>query len=170
MFEIGQFIVYGSNGVCKVIDVGRIDMAGMSAEREYYTLEPFYSKGSRILTPTDNTKTVMRSVMTREEAEELMKCAKEAETLWIPDERKRESFYKSIIATCDCHELVRVIKTIYLRCQKRLAEGKKVVVSDEKYFKLAEDNLYNELAVVLEMSKDEAKAYMMERIEEAAAS
>lgn len=170
MFEIGQFIVYGSNGVCKVADIGRVDMAGMSPEREYYTLEPCYARGSRILTPTDNTKTVMRSVMTREEAEELMDQAKEMETLWIPDERKRESFYKSVIATCDCYELVRVIKTIYLRCQKRLAEGKKVVVSDEKYIKLAEDNLYNELAIVLDMSKEEAKSYMIKRIEGAAAS
>lgn len=166
MFEIGQFIVYGSNGVCKVVDIGKLDMEGMPKDRDYYTLEPCYTKGSRILTPTDNKKTVMRKIMTRKEADDLMDHVRELDTIWISDERKREASYKSVLATCDCRELVRVIKTIYQRQQKRMKEGKKLAVSDERYFKLAEDQLYSELAVVLGVSREEARAYMLERIEQ----
>lgn len=165
MFEVGQFIVYGSSGVCKVVDIGKIEMTGMPKDRIYYTLEPCYTKGSRILTPTDNTKTIMRRLMTKQEADQLIDNVNEIETLWIADERRREESYKSMIAKCDCHELVKVIKTIYLRKQKRIAAGKKVTISDEKYFKLAEDNLYSELAIVLDMTKEEAREYMLNRIE-----
>lgn len=166
MFQIGQFIVYGGSGVCKVVDIGQVDISGMAKDRTYYTLEPCYTKGSRILTPTDNKKTVMRSLLTKQEADDLIDHVSEIETLWVADERKREAEYKSVIATCDCYELIRVIKTIYMRREKRIAAGKKVTVSDEKYFKLAEDNLYNELAIVYDMSREEAKEYMIRRIEE----
>ena len=165
MFEVGQFIVYGSSGVCKVVDIGKIEMPGMPKDRIYYTLEPCYTKGSRILTPIDNQKTIMRRLMTKEEADELIDGVGDIEILWIPDERRREESYKTMIAKCDCKELVKVIKTIYLRKEKRIAAGKKVTISDEKYFKLAEDNLYSELAVVLDMTKEEAREYMLNRIE-----
>lgn len=165
MFEIGQFIVYGSSGVCKVVDIGKIEMPGMPEDRIYYTLEPCYTKGSRILTPTDNKKTIMRRLMTKPEADELIDNVENIEVLWITDERKREEAYKDMIAKCDCHELVKVIKTIYLRKQKRIAAGKKVTISDERYFKLAEDNLYSELAIVLGLTKEEARDYMINRIE-----
>ncbi|MCI8373358.1 MAG: CarD family transcriptional regulator [Lachnospiraceae bacterium] len=164
MFEIGQYIVYGSSGVCKVVDIGKSNLSGMSEDRLYYTLEPCYSQKSRILTPTDNKKTVMRCLMTREEADDMIDHAQEAEILWIDNERSRESEYKNVIAKCDCYELIRVIKTIYVRKQERVADGKKVTVSDEKYFKIAEDNLYSELAIVYDMSRDEAKEYMLKRI------
>ena len=165
MFKIGQYIVYGSTGVCKVVDIGNVEMPGISKDRTYYTLEPCYVKGSRIITPTDNNKTIMRPLLTKKEADELIDHVSDIEALWISDERKREETYRSVIAKCDCYELVRVIKTIYLREQKRAAVGRKMTISDEKYYKLAEDNLYNELAVVYNMTKDEAKAYMIERIE-----
>lgn len=165
MFEIGQYIVYGSNGVCKVTDIGHVEMEGISKDRLYYTLEPCYSKGSRIMTPTDNTKTIMRNLITKEEADQLIDSVEEVDVLWIADERKRDEAYKQVIAKCDCLELVRVIKTIYLRKQKRLAAGKKVTISDERFFKLAEDNLYSELAIVLGVSKEEAREYMINRIE-----
>lgn len=165
MFEIGQFIVYGSNGVCKVVDIGPVSMPGMPEGRIYYTLEPCYVKGSRILTPVDNTKTVMRSVITKEQADELIDNAQSMDILWIDDERKREASYKDVLAACDCRGLVRIIKTIYQRQKKRLEEGKKLAVRDEKYFKQAEDNLYSELAIALDMDKDEVKDYMIARID-----
>lgn len=165
MFEIGQFIVYGSSGVCRVLDIGTISMEGMPEGRLYYTLEQCYVKGSRIMTPVDNTKTAMRSVITREQADELIDHVRDMDMLWVEDERKREELYKSILAECDCRGLVQIIKTIYQRQRKRLEEGRKLAVRDEKYFKQAENNLYSELAVVLKMSKDEVRDYMLARID-----
>ena len=38
--------------------------------------------------------------------------------------------------------------------QCRISEGKKITNSDRKYFKMAEDSLYGELAIVLDMEKE----------------
>ena len=66
--------------------------------------------------------------------------------------------------TGKCTDLVRILKTIHERRKQRLAAGKKTTSSDEKYFKMAEDSLYGELAISLGMTRDEAKEYVMKTI------
>ena len=48
---------------------------------------------------------------------------------------------------------------------ERTAEGKKVTASDSKYFHLAEESLCGELAISLDMNKDEVKDYLKDKIE-----
>lgn len=68
--------------------------------------------------------------------------------------------YRECIKTNDCQELIKIIKTIYMRKQKRIQAGRKVTAVDAKYFHMAEDSLYGELAVALEMPKDEVESYI----------
>ena len=72
MFEKGEFIVYGSAGVCEVKDITTLDMKGASKNRLYYILSPSHHKDSKIFTPVDGNKTVMRAVLTKEEADVLI--------------------------------------------------------------------------------------------------
>lgn len=166
MFEKGDVIIYGNNGVCTVEKIGPLDSKMTSKGRIYYTLQPFYRKESRIFTPADNEKVLMRSVIGKKEAMELIDDINHIESLWIPDEKSREYEYKEAIRKCDCRELVKIIKTIYSRKQSRIAEGKKVTAVDEKYFHMAENSLYGELAIPLGMTKEEVKNYIIERVEQ----
>lgn len=162
MFNVGENIVYGNSGVCRVESIGILDSPGMPQDKEYYTLSPIYSKGSKIFTPVDNNKIIMRAVLGRDEAQELIDNIDKIEVMWISDEKSRELEYREAIKVCDCEELVRIIKTIYLRMQDRIANGKKITASDEKYFRLAEDRLYGELAVSLDIPKENVKEYIIE--------
>lgn len=166
MFDIGQQIVYGTTGVCIVNKIGPLDSASGTGDRIYYTLLPFYSKESTIYTPVDNQKIVMRPILTKEEAESLIEEIPRIEKLWITDEKQREQNYKDALAKVDCRELIRVIKTIYPRKQERLAAGKKVTANDERYFNMAEDFLYKELAISLEMELDEVADYVVSHVKE----
>lgn len=166
MFDIGQQIVYGTTGVCIVNKIGPLDLSSGMGDRIYYTLLPFYSKESTIYTPVDNEKIVMRPILTKEEAESLIQEIPEIDELWITDEKQREQNYKDALAKADCRELIRVIKTIYPRKQERLAAGKKVTASDERYFNMAEDFLYKELAISLEMELDEVADYVVSHVKE----
>lgn len=164
MFEVGSSIIYGNSGVCKIVGIGA--MSGMPKDKLYYTLEPYYVKGSRIFTPVDNTKVTMRPVITKQDALTLVDEMKEIEALWIPDEKHREQEYKDALKSCDCRQLVKVIKTIYCRKSSREAAGKKLTSSDERFFHQAEERLYGELAISLDMSREEVKDYIVNRITE----
>ena len=165
MFEIGDKIIYGNTGVCTVEKIGPLDSASGMGDRVYYTLNPYYVKESTIYTPVDNKKIVMRLVMNKEEAEQLITEIPRIEALWISDEKGREQGYKDALATADPRELIRVIKTIYPRKQERLAAGKKVTASDERYFNMAEEFLYKEIAVSLETTPEEAEQYIRQRMQ-----
>lgn len=165
MFEVGEYIVYGNTGVCKVEEVKEMKVPGTKNDRLYYTLEPVYDKGCRLFTPVDNEKVIMRRVLTEEEADSLIERIRDIETLWVSDEKHREQIYKEAIRTCNCEDWIRIIKTLYLRKKSRLAEGKKVTSNDAKYLHLAEDNLYGELSIVFGMPKNEMEDFITKRVE-----
>lgn len=166
MFVVGDYIVYGNKGVCKVINIGVMNSIGIPKDKLYYTLEPVYTTGSKIFTPVDNEKVKMRPVMNKEEAIGLIEDIDNIDALWVQDEKRREMDYKEAVNKCDCRELVRIIKAIYLRKQSRLAEGKKVTSGDEKYFKIAEEDLYGELAIPLQMDRSQVKDFVIEKVKE----
>lgn len=166
MFEVGDYIVYGNNGVCLVEKVGPLDSKITSKDKVYYTLSPCYMKGSRIFIPADNEKVLMRPVMTEKESLALIDAMEEMESLWIPEEKRREAEYKEALQKCDATELVKIIKTIFRRKETRLAEGKKITATDEKYYHLAEERLYGEFAIALHMEKEEVQEFIESRIKE----
>ena len=164
MFQKNDYVIYGSNGVCMVKDIGPLDIPGVPAERIYYTLVPRYTKDSQIFTPVDSTKAVMRPLICREDVMQLIEELPDLEPLWVKDEKQRETQYKETLRKCDCRELIRIIKTIYFRMQNRIAEGKKITASDEKYFHLAEERLYGEFAIILGIEKDQVKDFITEKV------
>lgn len=165
MFEKGDYIVYGNSGVCEVQDIGPMEMTGVSEGKLYYTLKQRYAAGGTIFTPVDNSKIVMRSIYSKGEAGELIETIPFIEALEIRDEKKREEFYKDSLRTCDFTETIRLMKLIHHRKRKRLAAGKKMASLDERYLKMAEDGLYGELEVSLELSRDDVEHLVAERLD-----
>lgn len=166
MFQVNDLIVYGNHGVCKVENVGTLSISMADKQKQYYTLRPVYQHESVIYAPVDNNKTIMRFVLSKEEVEDLIQDIPNIESAWIGNEREREVQYRAALQTCDCRELVKIIKTLYHRKKSRIQDGKKVTVVDEKYFRQAEEQLYGELAFALEMPKDEVGAYIADSIEQ----
>ena len=165
MFQRGDYIIYGTSGVCIVDEIGTMDMSGTKEGKLYYTLSPVYSNGSKIYTPVDNKKVVMRLVLSREEAMERIHQIPQIEPLWVEDEKKREECYKEALKSGSFENLIKIIKTLYLRRQSRIAVGKKMASVDERYLKMAEDSLYGELAVSLQLKKEEMEQFIMEHVE-----
>ena len=164
MFEIGEFIVYGNKGVCQIEDISQVDIPGAAKDRLYYVLCQLENGTSKIYVPIDNEKTVMRRVITKEAAEDLLHRMPEIEHLKVADDKQREAMYKNVIRTCDYNEWVSMIKTLYFRKRERISQGKKVTALDERYLKTAENELYSELAFALGIPKGEILQYMKECI------
>ena len=70
---------------------------------------------------------------------------------------------KNIFEVRGC--LISIIKTLYIRKQKRMTEGRKCTAVDEHYFKLAENQLHSELAFSLGVPKSEVHQIIEENIE-----
>lgn len=66
----------------------------------------------------------------------------------------------------DCADLVQLIKTIYARQQTAHAAGRKGGQVDECYRKRAEDTLYGELAVALDIPREQVEEYIRRTLKE----
>ncbi len=165
MFFKGEYVVCGNKGVCMVEDITTLDISGVDKKREYYILKPVYIAGSTVYVPVDAAKESMRSVLDREEAEKLVREIPDIPCITITNDKLLEQEYRGCMKTNNCEEWIKIIKTIYLRKQKRLEAGRKVTAVDAKYFRLAEDNLYGELAISLGMSRGEVEHYITEEME-----
>ena len=166
MFEVGEYVVYGSKGVCQVEDITHIDISGADRNRLYYVLAPAGDTNGRVYAPTDNPKITMRRVITREEAGRLIEDFPTIELLWVPDDKQREAKYKEAMRTCDYRAWVSIVKTLYLRKKERIAQGKKVTTLDERYMKAAENELYSELALTLGVPREQVEEYLKEKLDE----
>lgn len=167
MFQPGDMIVYGTNGVCEVVEITTLNMSGVPADKQYYVLRPWYHPEHKVFTPVDNTKVVMRPVMSREEAMDLIHEIPTIPLLTIEYERLREECYKSALRGGNCRSMVSLIKALYTRSRQREQEGRKATATDSRYFNMAEDNLHSELAISLGIPKEEVGAFIDGEIGEA---
>lgn len=164
MFDVGDFVVFGSDGVCRVEAVGNLEIDGISKEKLYYTLIPVGKSGNgRIFAPVEGRKVTVRRVVNAEEANRLIDEMTRIERLVITDEKKREERYRQVIQNCDLREVVQLIKEIGCRKQMRDAIGKKLTAVDERYYSIAENCLYSELSLPLNMEKTQVKDYITQK-------
>lgn len=155
MYQVGEMIIYGGENVCKVEAVGPLALSGFKGDKQYYTLAPLYREG-KIYAPVD-TNVFMRPILSREEAEELVRNIPDIEAASCTDRNPRllGEYYQRMIRSRSCVSMVQVIKTAYSKRKARQARGSKPGLVDERYMKRAEDLLYGELAVALDIPREE---------------
>ena len=166
MFEKGELIIYGNTGVCRIVNITTPDIKGIPKGKLYYELQPYYQKEGKIFTPVDNDKVVMRKILTKKEAKRLLDDIPEIETLYVENDKMREMQYKECVRSGQCREWIKIIKTLYLRKMKRISQGKHITATDEKYLKQAEDSLYSELSISLDIPKNDMEKYIANHIEQ----
>lgn len=164
MFLKGEYVVSGNKGVCMVDDVTTLDISGVDKKREYYILKPVYMPGSTVYVPVDTAEESMRKILSCDEARMLIQGMPGILPITVTNDKLLEQEYRRCIKSNCCEEWIRIIKTVYLRKQKRLEAGRKVTAVDAKYFRLAEDNLYGELTISMEMSREDVEAYIAEEM------
>lgn len=164
MFEIGEYVVCGNNGVCQIKDITSLSIGGIDKNRKYYILKPVYAGTSTIYIPVDTLKSSMRKVISREEADDLVSSIPMIQVIPVNDEKTAESLYRECMQSNNCTEWIRLWKTLYFRKEKRLEKGHKVTAVDGKYIKLAEDNLCGELAIVLGISKQDVENVIISKM------
>lgn len=165
MIKINDKVLYGIHGVCTVVDcvtkrVGNKDM-------EYYVLKPMFDRGSTVFVPKNNEALVgkMKRIMSADEIYEMIRSMPEEDLLWIENESDRRRQFSEILGSGDRAQLVRLIKTLYVRQQRRIEQKKGLLLSDEKFMKDAERILYEEFAYVLQIERDQVLPFINRQIE-----
>lgn len=164
MYQVNDLIIYGNEGICKIVDIKIPDILDIDTKKLYYELKPVY--GNEIIyTPVD-TKIYIRPIISSEEAQNLLKTIPLV-SLDIFEENQFETLedhYKSIFHSHDCAKLIQMIKTLYVEKNIAVKSNKKFGHLQENYLNKAENLLFGELSVSLDMPKENIKDIVMDGI------
>lgn len=163
MFEVNDTVMYGTVGACQVVDITKEKFSN-SIQREYYVLNPIYSKNTIIKIPVDNDKIAIRKMLSKDDANLLIKDMSDKEALWIEDEKKRNEQFKIMLKTGKCEELITLIKSIYLDKKNKKSIGKKVSKGDEEIMQTAEKLLNEEFSIVFNIATEEVTPYILSHV------
>ena len=108
MFEPGQRIIYGGNGVCAVEELCSLDLCDTGEERLYYVLRPLGQTGI-IYAPVD-APVFMRPILTEQEVLHLVDSLPQLPELSFPSGSLTglSSLYEELLSTHDCATMLPV--------------------------------------------------------------
>lgn len=161
MYKIDDYVMY-RHDVCKIKDIRENKLTG----KTYYVMTPLDDESLIIDIPTEDKMGFLRDIISKDDAEKLINSIPSIEPLNSIKDKDLVCLYKELINTGTHENLIKIIKTTYLRNEDRLNNNRKVSEKDSTYFKLAEKYLYNELSISLCMKADEVKNYIIKVVNE----
>ncbi len=148
-----KYIVYRKD-VCVIKEI---------EDNNYYLLVPVSDSSLKYHVPIDSP--YLRKLITKKKLIEFLDNVKEIPII-TSNSKLIENEYRQLLNEGSYENLMRIIKTTYLRNQERLNNKKKKAEKDSYYFDLAEKYLYTEFSVVLGMTIDETRDYIINHVRE----
>ena len=148
-----DYIVYRKE-TCKIIE----------KEDGYYRLVPVNDTSIKYKVPVDSN--FLKKVITKEEIDRLLLEIPEINTIDL-GEKQIEQEYKELMKSGTHEDLVKITKTSYLRNQIRILNNKRISEIDDEYFRRAEKYLYEEIGIVLNLSFENTKEYIINKLKKA---
>ena len=173
MISVGDHVVYRHH-VCKVARF----LENYYQDKDYYELHALFENSLKLfITVDDAVAPALRPVMTRQEALALIDSIDDADhtgadALKRVDgstlmDRKVKDVYNKKLAEFSPDKLLLIMKYAHERSRRRERKGRNATATDKRYYQIAENLLVDELAVSLDMDRDEANDFLVERIEQA---
>ncbi|MDD4715074.1 MAG: CarD family transcriptional regulator [Oscillospiraceae bacterium] len=165
MYQVGDFIFYGSTGVCKILDIIKKAPESKEKARLYYKLDPLY-QNCTIFTPVHEAKVFMRPIISKEEAEHLIDTIPsiQAKAYYTHVSSQLAGYYEESLKTHRCIDLVRLTLSIYAKKRAAQQQNRKFGAVDQRFMKRAEELLFGELAAALSISIEEVPEYISRRV------
>ena len=162
MFSLNDYIIYNKD-ICKVKEIKE----KLYKNEDYYVLESLSDSTLKIQIPKSSDR--IRKLISLEELNTIINNIPNIKIIEESD-RLIENTYKSLMQSGTHEDLIKIIKTTYLRNEKRVKDNKKISEIDDTYFKKAEKYLYNEFSIVLNKTYEETKEYVNNKVLECSKS
>ena len=168
MIRIGDYVVKMNEGVCRVDSELLLDSYQDRRQVPYYLLLPVANDRMKVYVPVAEEYSDLRLVMDKDEAQNLIRDINGIEATEVTNDKLREQIYKDALKSLDPKRLVGILKCMHDRGEARLKQGKKKTAVDDRYQKLAETALCQELGFVLKKKPDEIHEILLAKTREGA--
>lgn len=165
-FEVGQLVVYGTNGICTVDSIELMSFASGMPKELYYVLRQKKNSATQFFVPVNNAELTskMRELMQKEDIEDILMGLADENVNWVNDRRARTEYFKGILTGGVSSRLLNMITCIYDHKRKLEKNSKKLPVMDTTILRQAEKLVEEEFGHVLDMDPEEVPKYIRKRL------
>ena len=160
LFQVGDMVCYGTTGACQIASHEERQLGDQ--KQNCFVLKPVFDKSMTICVPEGNELLMarMHPVMTKEEILALIRELPGEDVKCDPNPDMRKQYYNETLKKGDHRELLRMVKAIYNFRRARRAVGKRLSGFDENAMREAENMLYTEFALVLDIQPAEVVPFI----------
>lgn len=156
MFKLNDYLVYQKN-IYQIIGIKYKYLNN----QDYYILNSVINPSLTIKLPCNNNS--IRHIVNKDEVKEIIKKIPKIDIIKL-DDKLLEIEYKKLL-NGSLEDLIKIIKTTYLKNKERLDAKKKISDKDKTCFDKAELLLYTECGLALNMTFEDTKNYIIKQIE-----
>ena len=155
MYNIGDTVVYGTEGICEVTDITLMSFGGEKSK--YYVLTPIAKRQNTIYAPfeSDKIKRRMRPILSAKEARKLIDSLPVDPMEWVENSHERQDIFKNVLLCGSPEDVFAMLTALYNKQDEQEAIGKKLHASDERFMRDGERMLFSELAYALSTDTNE---------------
>lgn len=165
MFQIGDYVVYGGDGVCRVEDIGCPPIDGVDQSTPFYFLKPLAYEGV-IYTPV-NANLPIRPALNEAEAVALINSLPDlpAQVNCSRDKKALAEHYAALMKPFTCEALAQTIKSLYEKRTVGTGRSHGLSASEDALLRKAELRFNEEIGVALGISPDSVTEHIRSVLE-----
>ncbi len=164
MLNIGDTVVFGTEGIFTIEETTQKVICGKKTD--YYVLKSTGKDNSTVYLPMNNQLLLDKAkpLVTKEEISRLIEKIPYSQDCWVDDHKQRKEKFNQILQSGNRENIMALAGTIYNKQKAQIAAHKKLNASDERILREAERIINLEFAFVLNITPDEVKEFLRNRM------
>ena len=160
MYQVGDAVLYGSNGICRIREITRMESCGLVDD--FYVLKPVSSEATTVFVPlgSDILLSRMHPLLSPDGMQDTLNQIDGSAPIWVENENQRKTLFRDIMNSGDRLAIYRVYLTLRRLREEREKKGKHLRVSDERAYRETERIFFDETSLVLGWSREEGTDYL----------
>ena len=164
MYNIKDYVVCGSSGVCCVEDICVPSYAVLKVP--HYVLQPIYDRKTKVTIPAEGGNTRLRDPIAAQEAEAFLESFTHCELLFCNDNRYVAKFASEILSGGEWSKWLGLLKGFTQKTLQQKARGKTLTMREESLYNKVKNLVLGEVAFALGISLEDAVARFAPHLEE----
>ena len=160
MFKINDSVIHCREGLSTIVSMNNMN------GKDYFVVSVNRNSGEMIYVPKETAENIIRPLMDKNEADELLKYIKKIKKEFNSNTKQRRDAYKKMLSSGGVKEIAYLYRQLYFYESIGGENNTEIKLGpvDIDMLSYAENMLMDELSITYDVNRDEVKAFIQKRI------
>ena len=160
MFKINDSVIHCREGLSTIVSINNMN------GRDYFLVSVDRNSGETIYVPVETAESIIRPLMDKKEADELLKYVKKIKKEFNANTKQRRDAYKKMLSSGNVKEIAYLYRQLFFYEQIGGENNTEIKLGpvDIDMLSYAENMLMDELSITYGVARNEVKAFVQKRI------